>query len=97
MPKGYWIAAYRAVSDPEVLVAYSKLAGPAVIAAGGRFLVRGTADYVHEAGIKERTIIVEFESLDKAIAARASPEYQAALAVLADAVERDVRIVSGVD
>jgi uncharacterized protein (DUF1330 family) len=91
--KGYWIGAYRAVSDPEVLVEYSKLAGPAVIRAGGRFLVRGPADYVHEAGIKERMVIVEFESLDKVIAARASPEYQAALAVLGDTAERDVRIV----
>jgi uncharacterized protein (DUF1330 family) len=74
MSKGYWIGAYRAVSDPEVLVAYSKLAGPA----GGRFLVRGPAEYVHEAGIKERMVIVEFESLDKAIAAPATRVWVAA-------------------
>ena len=41
--------------------------------------------------------MVEFESLDKAIAAHDGPEYQAALAVLGNGAERDLRIVEGID
>ena len=35
MARGYWIAFYRSVSDPDALAAYAKLAGPAIAAAGG--------------------------------------------------------------
>ena len=41
MGKAYWVAAYRSVSNPEALAAYAKLAGPAIIASGGRILARG--------------------------------------------------------
>jgi uncharacterized protein (DUF1330 family) len=35
MAKGYWIAFYRSVSNPEALAEYSRLAGPAIQAGGG--------------------------------------------------------------
>jgi uncharacterized protein (DUF1330 family) len=41
MAEGYWITFYRSVSDPAALAAYAKLAGPAIVANGGRFLARG--------------------------------------------------------
>ena len=41
MPKAYWVGSYQAIHDEEKLAAYAKIAGPAVIAAGGRFLSRG--------------------------------------------------------
>ena len=41
MPKAYWISAYRQIYNPDALAAYAKLAGPAITAAGGRFLARG--------------------------------------------------------
>jgi uncharacterized protein (DUF1330 family) len=96
MAKGYWIAFYRSVSDPAALADYGKLAGPAIQAAGGRFLARGTAIQAFEAGIKERSVVIEFDSPEKAIAAYESPAYKAARRVLEGAVERDVRIVEGV-
>ena len=96
MAKGYWITAYRKVSDPEKLAAYAKVAGPALVAAGGRFLARGTASKVYEAGLLERTVLIEFDSVDKAAAAHDSPGYQAALKVLGNACERDLRIIEGV-
>ena len=37
----YWITTYKAVHDPDKVAAYATLAGPALTAAGGRFLVRG--------------------------------------------------------
>jgi uncharacterized protein (DUF1330 family) len=96
MAKGYWITLYRSVSNPAALAEYAKLAGPAIQAAGGRFLTRGTAAQAFEAGIKERSIVIEFDSPAKAIAAYESPAYQAARKLLEGAVERDVRIVEGI-
>jgi uncharacterized protein (DUF1330 family) len=96
MAKGYWVSANRQVHDPEKLAAYSKLAGPAIEAAGGRFLTRGGQVQAHDAGLALRTVIVEFDSFAAAVAAHGTPAYQEALAVLADAVERDFRIVEGV-
>ena len=95
MAKAYWVATYRSISDPEALAGYAKLAGPAIQAAGGRFLVRGTPAKTYEAGLNQRTVITEWESVAKAIAAHDSPGYQEALRALGSAAERDVRIVEG--
>ncbi|MCF3183504.1 DUF1330 domain-containing protein [Streptomyces polychromogenes] len=97
MSKAYWVSVYRTISDPEKLAAYNELAGPAVEAGGGRVLVRGGRVEAYDAGIAERTILIEFDSFEQAVAARESAAYQEALAVLSDAVERDFRIVEGVD
>jgi uncharacterized protein (DUF1330 family) len=96
MAKAYWISAYRSINDAEALAAYAKLAGPAIQAAGGRFLARGTPAKVYEAGVNQRTVLVEFDSVQQAIAAHDSAGYQAALKALGNAVERDLRIVEGV-
>ena len=64
----------------------------------GRTLVgRDGRVVAHEAGIAERTILIEFDSFEQAVAARASAAYQEALAALADGVERDFRIIEGLD
>jgi len=96
MPKGYWISCYRSISNPDKLAAYAKLAAPAIQADGGKFIVRGPADKAYEQGIKQRTVVVEFESLANAHAVHDGPGYQEALRVLGDGVERDFRIVEGV-
>ena len=93
--KAYWVVTYRSVSNPEGWAAYAKVAGPAISAAGGRYLVRNTPARHYEAGMDQRIVLVEFDSLDKAIAAHDTPEYQAALKVLGNAVVRDLRIVEG--
>lgn len=93
MPKAYWVTCYRSISNPEALAAYAKLAGPATAPFGAKYLARGTAAIAYEAGIKERVVITEFESLEKAKAAHDSPAYQAAVKVLGDGAVRDVRIV----
>ena len=97
MAKAYWISAYRSIRDPEALAAYAKLAGPALRAAGGRFLARGTPARVYESGIAERTVLIEFDSVAQAIAAHDSPQYQKALAALGNGVDRDMRIIEGSD
>jgi uncharacterized protein (DUF1330 family) len=95
MARGYWITFYRSVSNPEALAEYSRLAGPAIQAGGGRFLVRGTAVRAFEAGVIQRAVVIEFDSVERAVAAYESPAYQAALRVLEGAAEREVRIVEG--
>lgn len=97
MAKAYWIAFYRSIKNPDALAAYAKLAGPAIQAAGGRFIARGGTVKAYEAGLNQRVVVIEFESLDKAIAAHDGAAYQEALKALGkDAVERDMRIVEGV-
>lgn len=97
MAKAYWISAYRSISNHEALAAYAKLAGPALTAAGGKFLARNEAAATKEAGLKQRTVLIEFESVDAALAAYNSPAYQEAIRALGvGAAERDIRIVEGV-
>ncbi len=96
MSKAYWICCYREIKDAQKLAAYASLAGPAIEAAGGRFLARGVAAEAYEAGQVQRTVVIEFESLDRARATHDGAAYQAALAALGDGAVRDLRIVAGV-
>ena len=96
MAKAYWVVCYHAIKNPDALAAYAKIAGPAIQAAGGRILVRGTPAKTYEAGMNQRTVVTEFESLEKALAAHDTPAYREALRALGDAAVRDLRIVEGV-
>ena len=97
MAKAYWICAYRSVKDPESLAAYGALAGPALQKFGGRLIARGMPAQVYDGGVLERTVVLEFDSVEQAIAAHESPAYQDALRVLGKANERDLRIVEGLE
>jgi len=99
MAKAYWITTYRSISNPDALAAYAKLAGPAIQAAGGKFLVRSPAPAkTYEMGMNQRTVVIEFPGLAQALAAHDSPGYQEALRALGTgAAERDMRVVEGVD
>jgi len=97
MPKAYWVVQYHSIKDPEKVAAYAKIAGPALVAAGGKFLVRSPQPAkIYEKGKMQRTVVTEWESLEKAIAYHDSPTYQEALRALGDGAERDLRIVEGV-
>ncbi|HEY8507339.1 MAG TPA: DUF1330 domain-containing protein [Steroidobacteraceae bacterium] len=96
MAKAYWISCYREITDPAKLAAYAQLAGPAIEGGGGRFLARAVAAKAYEDGKAERTVIIEFDSVEQAIAVHDSPAYQAALAALDGGAVRDLRIVPGV-
>ena len=95
MAKAYLVVTYRSIKDQEKWSAYAKLAGPAIQKAGGRFIVRGMPAKTFEKGMNERVVVVEFDSLDKATAAHASPAYQEALRALGNGAERDMRLVEG--
>jgi uncharacterized protein (DUF1330 family) len=93
MPKAYWMATYRSISDPAALAKYAELAGPALQAFGARFLARGMPAQVYEAAVHQRAVLIEFDSVAQAIAAHDSPAYQTALDALGDGAVRDIRII----
>lgn len=96
MTRAYWICCYREITDPAKLAAYAKLAGPAIESGGGRFLARATAAQAYESGKRERTVLIEFDSVEAATAVHDSAAYQAALVALDGGAVRDLRIVPGV-
>jgi uncharacterized protein (DUF1330 family) len=97
MPKGYWIVAHRRSPDEEKGAAYRKIVKPLIEAAGGRVLVMGGDPIAKEFGTAERVVVVEFPSHEAALAAYESEAYQRGLAVYGDGIERDFRIVEGLD
>ena len=97
MAKAYWINTVRSISDPQKVADYAAIAGPVIEAGGGRFIVRGQPAHVFGAGIMERTVVIEFDSIEQALAVHDGPDYQEALRVLGDGAVRDLRFVEGVE
>jgi uncharacterized protein (DUF1330 family) len=93
--KGYWVVCYQSVSDPDAIAEYSRLARSAVQASEGQVIVSSNHAKTREAGLDQRVVIIEFESLEKAIAAYDSDVYKVALKALGKAAQRDFRIVEG--
>lgn len=96
MAKAYWISTYRAIDDADKMAAYAALARPAIEGAGGTFIARGMPAAIYELGVNERVTLIEFDSVEQAVAAHDGAAYQEALAALGDGAERDIRIVEGV-
>lgn len=94
--KGYWIVCHVSDADGAVMADYASKARPVVEGGGGRLLTRGKPAKVCESGFNEPTVVVEFESLEKALAVYESAAYQAAAKLLEGKVRRDFRIVEGV-
>ena len=97
MPKAYWITTYREIKDQEKLAAYARLAPVALAPFGVHYLCRGVPAATYEHGMKERLVVSEFPSLDKAIAGHDSPGYKEALRALGDGAVRDIRIIEGLE
>jgi uncharacterized protein (DUF1330 family) len=91
--KAYWMNTFRSVRDPEKLAEYVELAGSVMREVGGRFLARDQPARVFEAGVGERSRVIEFESVEQAVAAYDSSGYQRALRALGDGTECDARII----
>jgi uncharacterized protein (DUF1330 family) len=83
------------VSDQAAVERYVPPATAAILAHGGRVVAGGVPARAYEQGLPARLVVVEFETLQSALSAYESPDYQAALAHLAGAAERDVRIIEG--
>ena len=96
MAKGYWVVAYHGIKNQDAFQAYAKLASPAILAGGGKYLARGNPAKTYESGMNQRVVLIEFPSMQAAIACHDSAAYKEALKPLAGgAVKRDMRIVEG--
>jgi uncharacterized protein (DUF1330 family) len=81
MPKAFVIVDMD-VTDPDQYAHYRDLAGPAVEAAGGRYLARGgTTEVLEGDRVPNRIVILEFPDLAAARAWYDSPAYVEARAV----------------
>ena len=96
MNKGYWVIAWQSVSDPSAVDRYIAPATEAILAHGGRVVAGGEPARTYESGLPSRIVVVEFDSLQSAVSAYESPDYQASLSHLSGAAERDVRIIEGI-
>jgi uncharacterized protein (DUF1330 family) len=74
-----------------------KTSASSVAPFGARVLARGNAAVALVHGLKERNVIVEYPSLEKATAAYSSTAYREALKALGDSAVRDFRIVEGLE
>ena len=97
MNKGYWVIAWKSVSDPSAVERYLAPATAAIVAHGGRVFAAGEPARTYEQGLPSRLVMVEFDTLQSAISAYESPDYQASLSHLLGAAERDVRIIEGIE
>lgn len=96
MPKAYWVVTYRSITNPAAWEAYAKIAVPAIKDAGGRFLALTLPAKVYESGLNQRVVLVEFDSIEDALACHDTPAYKEALRLLGTGnVDRDLRIVEG--
>jgi uncharacterized protein (DUF1330 family) len=97
MAKVFTVIFYRATTDEAARAAYVELAGPAIVEAGGRVIARGLPLAVKEQGLNQRSLIIEWDSLEQALAVYQGEAYKAALEKLGSTAERDIRILEAVD
>lgn len=94
--KAYWIAQVD-VNDPQQYTEYTQRGPAAFKLYGGRFLARGgRSQAVEGKATPQRTVIIEFDSYDQAIACYNSPEYQDAMSYRAGAAKAEIVIVEGI-
>jgi uncharacterized protein (DUF1330 family) len=91
-----YIIAQINVTDPAKYQEYAKLAGPATLKYGGRFLVRGGAKSVLEGEVPyQRIVVTEFPDVEAAKRFYASPEYQAARERRIGAADFSMMVIEG--
>jgi len=79
MAKAYWVATYRSISNRMLWPSMRSWRVRPSWRAAASFLVRGTPAKTYEAGLQQRTVVIEFDSVAAAVAAHDSAGYQAAL------------------
>lgn len=96
MAKGYWIARVD-VDDVERYKDYVSGAASAFQKHNAKFLVRGGAAHPLEGQGRERNVVIEFPSVEAALACYNEPEYQAAKEIRQSVSRSELIIVEGFD
>ena len=94
MPKGYVIARVD-IKDPDAYAKYATAATEAIRVHGGRPLARGGRFEALEGPARQRNVILEFESYEKAREYYHSAQYQAAKAMREGAADMEIVVVEG--
>jgi uncharacterized protein (DUF1330 family) len=97
MAKTYWIARVDLHGDPETYKKYVETAKPAFERHKAKFLARGGKTEVLEGKARARNVIIEFPSMEEALACYHSPEYTAARAIRQALSEGEFILVEGVE
>ena len=97
MPKAYWIARVDLHGDPETYKKYVQTATPAFQRHKANFLARGGRTEVLEGKARARNVVIEFPSMEEALACYNSPEYTAARAIRQALSEGEFVLVEGVE
>jgi uncharacterized protein (DUF1330 family) len=92
--KGYWIV-HITVTDPDNYPRYIAADAAAFAKFDARLLVRGGRYEAVEGPARQRHVVIEFESYEKALACYRSAEYQAAAKLRQAYAESEVLIVEG--
>jgi uncharacterized protein (DUF1330 family) len=95
MPKAYWIARVD-VRDPETYKLYVETAKPAFERYQAKFLARGGRTEALQGEARARNVLIEFSSMEDALACWNSPEYTRARAIRAPVSTGDFVLVEGV-
>lgn len=95
MAKGYWIARVD-VRDPDEYKKYVEGTAVAFAKYGAKFLARGGRSEAVEGVSRARNVIIEFESVERAVECFRSPEYQRAREFRVPAADGEIVIVEGV-
>lgn len=96
MPKGYWIARVT-VTEPDGYKLYAAAAGEAFAKYGARILARGGRYEAVEGEARPRNVVIEFPSLESALACWNSPEYQRAKSLREGKGVAEVVLLEGYD
>jgi uncharacterized protein (DUF1330 family) len=94
MPKAYWIARVD-VNDPETYKKYVETGKPAFERYNAKFLARGGRTEALEGKNRARNVLIEFASMEDALACYNSPEYTAARAIRQAVSEGEWILVEG--
>ena len=96
MPKGYWLAQID-VKNPDGYKLYVAALQPIFKKYGARYVMRGGRSENLEGENRSRTVVIEFESYDSALACYRSAEYQKAIALRKAAADADLSVLEGYD
>jgi uncharacterized protein (DUF1330 family) len=76
-PPAYAVVEIDVTNQDAYVKEYAPIAGKAITGGGGKYLARGGKNVTIEGEpVKPRSVIVQFETLEKAQAAFTSPEYK---------------------
>jgi uncharacterized protein (DUF1330 family) len=96
VPKGYWIGRVD-VTNPDGYKEYVAANAVPFRKYGARLLVRGGKFECMEGESRSRTVVIEFEDYETALACYRSPEYQRAMALRKGRAVADILVIEGYD